>query len=87
MKSATFNKLQSLGYKGSQDDPANIAITWLRQKEILRIEPYWRYSRGESGYSWSKSWDQFSEKTPVKCETLEELYEIALENSVKEALY
>ncbi len=87
MKSAIFDKLQSLGYKGTQDDPATNAITWLRQKEILRIEPYWRYSRGESGYSWQKSWDDFSERTPVQCETIEELYEIALENSVQEALY
>ena len=37
-------------------------------------------------YSWTKSWDEFSEKIPVKCETTDELFEIALDNSVKEAL-
>ena len=86
MNYATFQKLQSLGYKGTQDDPAENVITWLRQKEILRIEPYWHTSSDEHGYSWAKSWDEFSEKTPVDCETMEELFEIALDNSVKEAL-
>jgi hypothetical protein len=86
MNTATFLKLQSLGYKGTQNDPAQIAINWLRQKEILRIEPYWRFVNGVCGYSWTKSWDEFSEKIPVKCETTDELFEIALDNSVKEAL-
>ena len=86
MNPATFQKLQSLGYKGSQEDPALNAIVWLGQKEILRIEPYWRHLGSDGGYSWSKSWEEFSEKIPVNCETIEELYEIALDNSVKEAL-
>ncbi|MBO4754490.1 MAG: hypothetical protein J5543_07825 [Bacteroidales bacterium] len=86
MNYATFQKLQSLGYKGTQDDPAKNVITWLRQKEILRIEPYWRTYADECGYSWAKSWEEFSEKTPVNCETMDELLDIALDNSVREAL-
>lgn len=86
MTSSTYNALYSLVYPGSQSDPAQIVIEWLSSQEILRIEPYWRFMGSLPGYSWSKSWEEFSDKTEVDCETWEELLEIALDRSVREAL-
>lgn len=86
MKQATFEKLQSLGYKGSIDTPAQDVINWLNLAEILRVEPYWRFLGSLPGYSWSKSYEDYSEKTEVDCETWQELLEIALEESVRDAL-
>lgn len=86
MTPTTYNKLTSLGFQGEQDTAAQEVINWLNSVNILRIEPYWRFLGGTPGYSWSKSWEDYSDKTEVECETWEELLEIALEESVKQAL-
>lgn len=85
MKTTTFGTLKSIGYPGTERDPARIAIDWLSTSGRLRIEPYWRFLGSDPGFSWSKSWEVYSEKVEVQCETWEELLEIALERSVVEA--
>lgn len=85
MKEKTYSTLRSLGYKGEQDSAAQTAIRWLSDSNLLRIEPYWRFLGADGGYTWSKSWDEFSDKREVSCETWEELLEIALEQSLEEA--
>ncbi len=85
MKPSTYSTLQSLGYSGSPEDPAKKAIDWLSVNNHLRIEPYWHFLGADGGYSWSKSWDCFSDRVEVKCETWEGLLEIALERSLEEA--
>ena len=85
MKDATFDILQKLGYKGSKEDPAQTAISWLASEEIIRIEPYWHFLGADGGFSWSKSWEEFSDKKEVPCEKWEDLLEIALEVSLEEA--
>lgn len=85
MKDNTYCILQKLGYKGSIEDPAQTAISWLASEEIIRIEPYWHYLGADGGFSWGKSWDVFSEPREVHCETWDELLEIALEVSLEEA--
>lgn len=86
MKTDTYERLQSVGFRGSIDTPAKDVITWLNNEEILRIEPYWRFLGSSGGYTWSKSWDEYSDKIEVECETWEELLEIALENSISDYL-
>lgn len=86
MKDSVYLKLQSLGFTGPQDTPPSEVILWLNDCHILRIEPYWRFLGSSPGFSWSKSWDEYSDKYDVECETWEELLEIALERSVMEAL-
>ena len=86
MTEETYSKLQSLGFKGTKDTPAQETIHWLNFEGILRVEPYWRFLGADGGYSWSKSTEEFSEKVEVPCETFEELLDIALEDSVREAL-
>lgn len=86
MKSTTFETLQSLGFTYPQDTPPSEVIQWLNKSNILRIEPYWRFLGSSPGFSWSKSWEEYSDKYEVECETWEELLEIALERSVMEAL-
>lgn len=86
MKDSVYLKLQSLGFTGSQYTPNSEVIHWLNESNILRIEPYWRFLGSSPGFSWSKSWDEYSDKYEVECETWEELLEIALEQSVSEAL-
>ena len=85
MNTETYSILQSLGYKEGQDSPSADAIRWLNQEGHLRIEPYWRYLGASGGYSWSKSWDVFSDPVEVESSTWEELLDVALERSVKEA--
>ena len=85
MKDSTFCILQKLGYKGSAEDSAQTAISWLTSEEIIRIEPYWHFLGADGGFSWGKSWDEFGEAREVKCETWDELLEIALEVSLEEA--
>lgn len=86
MTITTYNKIVSFGFQGSQDTPSQDVITWLNSNNILRIEPYWRYLGSTPGYSWSRSWDDYSEKIDVECDCWEDLLEIALENSVTQAL-
>ncbi len=86
MTTETYNTLKSLGFTGAQDTPSKEVISWLNDKEILRIEPYWRFLGANPGFSWSKSWDEFSGKIEVECDTWEQLLDIALEYSVGEAL-
>lgn len=49
MKTETFEVLQGLGYRGTQDDPAEDVIKWLSSSELLRIEPYWRFLGAPGG--------------------------------------
>lgn len=86
MTSETFEKLQSVGFKGPIGTSAKDVINWLNSNNILRIEPYWRFLGAASGFSWSKSWDVYSDKIEVECATWDELLEIALEGSVNDAL-
>jgi len=86
MTEETYNKLRILGFCGTIETPSQEVINWLNLEEILRVEPYWRFLGADGGYSWTKSQMEFSDKTEVNCETFEELLDIALENSVKEAL-
>ncbi len=86
MTTETYNTLKPLGFTGSQNTPSKEVISWLNEKEILRIEPYWRFLGANPGFSWSKSWDEFSGKIEVECETWEQLLDIALEYAVGEAL-
>lgn len=83
MKPHIISKLESLGFTGSTPSEA---IQWLNSNNILRIEPYWRFLGSNPGFSWSKSWDDYSDKTEVECDTWEDLLEVALEKSVIEAL-
>lgn len=83
MKPHIISKLESLGFTGSTPSEA---IQWLNSNNILRIEPYWRFLGSNPGFSWSKSWDDYSDKIEVECDTWEELLEVALEKSVIEAL-
>lgn len=85
MKSSVFDTLQRMGYKGSQDSPAKSAIDWLNSAGHLRIEPYWRFLGANGGFSWTKSWEEFSAPVEVACESWDELLEIALEQSVEQA--
>ena len=85
MKDNTFQILKELGYKGCQEDDAKTVIDWLASGEIIRIEPYWHYLGANGGFSWGKSWEEFGETREVKCETWEELLEIALDVSLEEA--
>ena len=85
MKTQTYQILVKLGYKGTQEDPAQTVISWLASEEVIRIEPYWRFLGADGGFTWSKSWDEFSEKKEVQCEKWEDLLEIALEVSLEEA--
>lgn len=85
MKDSTFCILQKLGYKGSQDDQTKTVISWLSANDIIRIEPFWHFLGSNGGFSWGKSWDEFGEAREVKCETWDELLEIALEVSLEEA--
>lgn len=85
MTSSTYNALYSLGYPGSQSDSAKIVIEWLSAQEILRIEPYWRFLGSNPGFSWTKSWEEYSDNYEVECETWEELLEEALERSIMDA--
>lgn len=85
MKPETFAILQNLGFKGSIDDSADSVIKWLSSSELLRIEPYWRFLGAPGGFSWSKSWDEFSDPIEVDCETFVQLQEIALDESVRQA--
>ena len=85
MKDSTYCILQKLGYKGSPDDQANSVISWLSPNDFIRIEPHWRFLGSNGGFSWGKSWDEFSEPKEVQCETWYELLEIALEVSLEEA--
>lgn len=85
MNTETYSILQSLGYTEGLDSPSADAIRWLNQEGHLRIEPYWRYLGASGGYSWSKSWDVFSDPVEVESSTWEELLDVALERSVKEA--
>lgn len=86
MKSSVFSTLQNLGYTGSQDSTAQSAIDWLNSAGLLRIEPYWRFLGANGGFSWTKSWDEYSDPVEVACDSWEELLEIALEQSVEQAL-
>ncbi len=86
MTPETYIILKKLGFTGSQKTPSKEVISWLNEKEILRIEPYWRFLGANPGFSWSKSWDEFSGKIEVECDTWEQLLDIALEYSVGEAL-
>lgn len=86
MNNSTYCILQELGYKGSIDDQAQDVINWLASSEIIRIEPYWHYLGADGGFSWSKSWEEFSDTKEVHCETWEQLLDIALEVSLEEAL-
>jgi len=83
MKPHIISKLESLGFTGSTPSEA---IQWLNSNNILRIEPYWRFLGSNPGFSWSKSWDDYSDKIEVECDTWEDLLEVALEKSVIEAL-
>lgn len=75
-----------MGFSEGPEVPAQRVIDWLNHEGILRIEPYWHYLGSDGGFSWTKSWDQFSEPVEVSCETWEELLEIAVEKSVEQAL-
>jgi len=86
MTESTYAKLCSLGFLGNIDTPSQEVIHWLNLNEILRVEPYWRFLGADGGYSWSKSQMEFSDRVEVSCDTFEELLDIALDNSVKEAL-
>ena len=86
MNTETFEIVQGLGYKGTQSDPAEDVIKWLSSSELLRIEPCWHYLGAPGGFSWSKSWEEFSDPIEVECESFQQLQEIALEVSVKQAL-
>ena len=85
MKAQTYQILENLGYKGTQEDPAQTAISWLASEGIIRIEPYWHYLGADGGFSWGKSWDEFGEAREVQCEKWEDLLEIALDVSLEEA--
>lgn len=85
MKDNTYCILQKLGYKGSIEDPAKTVISWLSAGDIIRIEPYWHFLGADGGFTWSKSWEEFSDKKEVSCEKWEDLLEIALEVSLEEA--
>lgn len=80
-----YNRLRELGYPGTPEDTAGTAISWLSSAELLRIEPHWRFLGADGGFSWSKSWEEFSERQEVSCETWEELLETALEKSLAQA--
>lgn len=86
MKETVFAKLEERGFQGDASSSAQDAIQWLSQANILRIEPYWRFLGSVPGFSWSKSWEEYSDKIEVNCATWEELLEIALEQSVEQAL-
>ena len=85
MKDNTYCILQKLGYKGSIEDSAKTVISWLSAGDIIRIEPYWHFLGADGGFTWSKSWEEFSDKKEVSCEKWEDLLEIALEVSLEEA--
>ncbi len=86
MTSETYDILKSVGFTGAIDTPSKVVISWLNEKEILRIEPYWRFLGANPGFSWSKSWEEFSGKIEVECDTWDQLLDIALEWAVGEAL-
>ena len=86
MTSGTYDILKSLSFPGSIDTLSKEVISWLNEKKNLRIEPYWRFLGANPGFSWSKSWEEFSGKIEVECETWEQLLDIALEWAVGEAL-
>jgi len=86
LKTETYSRLKAVGFPEGPEVPAQRVIDWLNHKDLLRIEPYWRYLGANGGFSWTKSWDQFSEPIEVPCETWEELLEKAVEISVQQAL-
>lgn len=85
MELTTYNKIKTLGFTGTQETDAKTVIDWLGNNELLRIEPYWRFLGANGGFSWTKTWEEYSEPVEVECETWQELLEIALEKSVMQA--
>lgn len=85
MNIETYDVVRSLGFQGTPDTPAKEVIYWLSEHKHVRIEPYWRFLGCTPGFTWSKSWDNFSPRYEVECETWEELLEIALERTLREA--
>lgn len=85
MTENTLDRLRELGYDGEPHETAQTIIRWLSDNEIIRIEPYWRFLGADGGFTWSKSWEEFSEKREVSCDTWEELLDIALQESLREA--
>ena len=54
MKDSTYDILQKLRYKGSQDDQAKTVISWLSANDIIRIEPFWHFLGSDGGFSQGK---------------------------------
>lgn len=59
MKTQTYQILENIGYKCTQEDPSQNLMNSLTFEEIIRIEPYWRYLGEDVGFSCVKSWDEF----------------------------